>query len=83
MVGLGNAISDGYLVVYFPHLLVHPELHWQGIGRRIIQTLLEHYSEFHQKILVADQHATGFYHALGFSRAGKTEAMWIYQGTDY
>ena len=25
LVGLGNAISDGYLVVYYPHLLVHPE----------------------------------------------------------
>ena len=24
LVGLGNAISDGYLVVYYPHLLVLP-----------------------------------------------------------
>ncbi|MEJ5148862.1 hypothetical protein [Sphingobacterium sp. MYb388] len=23
LVDLGNAISDGYLVVYYPHLLVH------------------------------------------------------------
>ncbi|MFV5490869.1 MULTISPECIES: GNAT family N-acetyltransferase [Acinetobacter] len=83
LVGLGNAISDGYLVVYFPHLLVHPELQGQGIGRRIVQTLLERYAGFHQKILVADQHATGFYQALGFSPAGQTEAMWIYQGTDH
>ena len=27
LVGLGNAISDGYLVVYYPHLLVRPEYH--------------------------------------------------------
>ena len=26
LIGLGNAISDGHLVVYYPHLLVHPEL---------------------------------------------------------
>ena len=57
LVGLGNAISDGYLVAYFPHLLVHPELQGQGIGRRIMQTMLERYSGFHQKVLVADQHA--------------------------
>lgn len=28
LVGLGNAISDGHLVVYYPHLLVHPD--YQG-----------------------------------------------------
>ncbi|WP_180159220.1 GNAT family N-acetyltransferase [Acinetobacter sp. YH12047] len=83
LVGLGNAISDGYLVVYFPHLLVHPEVQRQGIGRLIIQEMLQRYSGFHQKILVADQHATEFYKALGFERAGHTEAMWIYQGTDH
>jgi hypothetical protein len=25
LIGLGNAISDGYLVVYYPHLIVLPE----------------------------------------------------------
>ena len=25
LIGLGNAISDGHLVVYYPHLLVDPE----------------------------------------------------------
>ena len=25
LIGLGNAISDGHLVAYFPHLLVHPD----------------------------------------------------------
>lgn len=82
LVGLGNAISDSYLVVYFPHLLVHPEVQRQGIGRLIMQEMLQRYSGFHQKILVADQHATEFYKALGFESAGHTQAMWIYQGTD-
>lgn len=83
LVGFGNAISDGYLVVYFPHLLVHPEVQRQGIGRLIMQEMLQRYSGFHQKILVADQHATEFYKALGFERAGHTQAMWIYLGTDH
>jgi len=34
LVGLGNAISDGYLVVYYPHLLVPPDYHGNGIGQR-------------------------------------------------
>jgi hypothetical protein len=25
LVGIGNAISDGFLVVYYPHLLVRPD----------------------------------------------------------
>ena len=32
LVGLGNAISDGHLVVYFPHLIVRPEYQGKGIG---------------------------------------------------
>ena len=31
LVGLGNALSDGFLVVYYPHLLVHPDHQGQGI----------------------------------------------------
>ena len=83
LVGLGNAISVGYLVGYFPHLLVHPEVQRPGIGRLIMQAMLQRYSGFHQKILVADQQTTSFYKTLGFERAGQTEAMWIDQGTDH
>jgi len=36
LVGLGNAISDGYLVVYYPHLLVLPDYQGKGIGRMIV-----------------------------------------------
>jgi GNAT superfamily N-acetyltransferase len=39
LVGLGNAISDGYLVVYYPHLLVLPAYHGRGIGREIMRRL--------------------------------------------
>ena len=36
LVGLGNAISDGCLVVYYPHLLVLPEYQGRGIGTRLM-----------------------------------------------
>ena len=83
LVGLGNAISDGYLVVYYPHLLVLPEFQGKGIGRRIMEILKSKYKEFHQQILVADGQATDFYKKCGFERAGKTESMWIYAGEDH
>jgi len=30
LVGIGNAISDGSLVAYYPHLLVHPNYQDRG-----------------------------------------------------
>lgn len=83
LVGLGNAISDGYLVVYYPHLLVLPDYQGRGIGTEIIRRLMGHYQGFHQHILVADGKALDFYRRCGFERAGKTESMWIYAGQDH
>jgi len=51
LVGLANAISDGYLVVYYPHMLVHPDKQGRGIGRRIMQAMFERYGSFHQQML--------------------------------
>ena len=83
IVGLGNAISDGYLVVYYPHLLVHPDYQGKGIGRKVMAALQKVYGEFHQQILVADGEAIEFYKAIGFQRAGETEPMWVYAGSEH
>ncbi|MDE1191858.1 MAG: GNAT family N-acetyltransferase [Arachidicoccus sp.] len=83
LVGLGNALSDGYLVVYYPHLIIHPNYQGKGIGSLIMQKFQEKYSNFHQQILVADGKAIDFYKKCGFKKAGETESMWIYQGNDH
>ena len=83
LVGIGNAISDGHLVVYFPHMLVHPEFQGRGIGRSMMTAILERYSGFHQKMLTADGGAIEFYRSLGFVRAGRTEPMWVYAGNEH
>ena len=83
LVGLGNAISDGHMVVYFPHLIVHPDCHRCGVGRALMKALLGRYSGFHQLMLTADGAAIEFYEALGFERAGRTVPMWIYAGADH
>ena len=83
LIGLGNALSDGYLVVYYPHLIIHPDYQGKGVGKLILNKLQEKYAGFHQQILVADGKAVDFYKKCGFEKAGTTESMWIYKGTDH
>jgi GNAT superfamily N-acetyltransferase len=83
LIGLGNAISDGHLVAYFPHMLVHPDFQGQGVGRQMVQALLQKYAGFHQIMLTADGRAVDFYRSMGFTRAGKTEPMWVYAGAEH
>jgi ribosomal protein S18 acetylase RimI-like enzyme len=83
LVGLANAISDGHLVAYFPHLLVDPSFQHRGIGASLIRMLLGRYAGFHQVVLLADAQSTDFYKRVGFEPGGSTVPMWIYQGHDH
>ena len=83
LVGLGNTLSDGHLVVYYPHLLVHPDFRRLGIGEEILRRLRGRYKSIHMHILVSDGRAVGFFEKCGFVRAGETQAMWIYGGGEH
>jgi GNAT superfamily N-acetyltransferase len=83
LVGIGNAISDGHLVVYYPHLLVLPEYQGHGIGKRIMEKMQEKYGQFHMQMLTADGRAVEFYEKIGFQKAGNTTPMWIYGGNEH
>lgn len=83
LVGIGNAISDGHLVVYYPHLLIHPDYQGKGIGQMIVEKMQEKYQHFHMQMLTADGKAIDFYKKVGFVRAGQTEPMWIYKGDEH
>ncbi|MEL7530358.1 MAG: GNAT family N-acetyltransferase [Bacteroidota bacterium] len=83
LVGLGNAISDGHLVVYYPHLLVHPDFQGRGIGKKLLAQMQAIYGDFHMQMLTADGKAIDFYARNGFEKAGETQAMWIYGGGEH
>ena len=83
LIGVGNAISDGYLVVYYPHLLVHPDYQRFGIGTEIAQRLLQEYAGFHQQVLMSDQHSVAFHQRMGFVRPKSAAPLWIYSGKDH
>ncbi|MBT5168484.1 MAG: GNAT family N-acetyltransferase [Opitutales bacterium] len=72
LVGLGNAISDSHLVVYYPHMLVRLAYGGRGIGRGMMKLMQAKYEGFHQRMITADRAAIGFYEKLGFERAVKT-----------
>jgi GNAT superfamily N-acetyltransferase len=83
LVGLGNALSDGSLVVYYPHMLVLPQFQGRGIGRELMKRLMRRYRGFHQHILIAEAKAVSFYRKCGFKRAGKTDSMWVFRGREH
>ena len=83
LVGLGNAISDGHLVVYYPHLAVHPEYQSKGIGTEIVKLMQKKYHDFHQQSIIADGKAVEFYKKCGFVETGSCQSLWIYKGNDH
>ena len=82
LVGLANSISDGHLVVYYPHAVVHPDYQRRGIGQELMSRLKRRYKGFHQHSVLADKDAVGFYERCGF-RLSPCPAMWIYDGDDH
>jgi GNAT superfamily N-acetyltransferase len=72
VVGFARAMSDGAFAVYVADILVLPDLHRQGIGRKLVEGLLDRYpmDRFHHQVLVAERGAEGFYRRLGLVPVG-------------
>jgi GNAT superfamily N-acetyltransferase len=72
LVGLARTISDGETVCYLQDLLVRPEVHRTGIGRRLVEELKQRYADCRFFVLSTDGAGTAdaqsshpFYRALG------------------
>ena len=77
LVGLVNALSDGILTVYFHYMLVHPDYQSQGIGRHMLDLMLNRYEGCKNKLLVSYESAVPFYKKAGFHPEEGTVAMFI------
>jgi hypothetical protein len=71
LVGLGNSLSDGFLVVYYRICLYFLRIRGVASVEKIMERMKSKYRGFHQHILVADGRAVNFYKKHGFERAGK------------
>lgn len=68
LVGIVRAVGDGASILYIQDLLVLPAYQRQGIGTRLLHTLLSAYPDVRQKVLLTDdtQETLRFYQAAGF-----------------
>ncbi|TCD46675.1 N-acetyltransferase [Streptococcus sp. X16XC17] len=69
LVGLLRAVGDGASILFIQDIIVLPDYQRQGIGRRLMQETLEHFSHVYQIHLLTDQtqKTPEFYTSVGFS----------------
>ena len=68
LVGIIRVVGDGYSVVFIQDLLIRPEFQRQGIGRALMQRIIDEYKGVYQMHLLTDntEKTIGFYKSMGF-----------------
>lgn len=77
LVGLMNCLSDGVMTAYFHYLLVMPDYHNMGIGRTLVNMMLEEYKDYARKVLIAYDNEINFYKHCGFEIGKEKTPMFI------
>ncbi|MBQ7873602.1 MAG: GNAT family N-acetyltransferase [Oscillospiraceae bacterium] len=69
LIGIVRAVGDGYSIVFIQDILVLPEYQRKGIGKKLINTMLECYPDVYQIELATDntEKTVSFYKACGFT----------------
>ena len=77
LIGVGRALADGFDCSYICDIALHPDYQGIGLGKRIVQNLIDQ-SQGHEKIILyANPGKEGFYSKLGFKKMNT--AMAIFQ----
>lgn len=72
VVGFITAVTDKTLAAYIPFLEVLPAYQKQGVGKELVQRMLETLQNYYMIDLVCDPHIQQFYESVGMKR---TSAM--------
>lgn len=67
LVGLVNVLDDGAMTAYIHYLLVDPAVQGEGIGRRLMQLVLEKYKGYYRVLLLAYADKRRFYESCGLT----------------
>jgi GNAT superfamily N-acetyltransferase len=76
LVGAGRALADGLDCAYIADVAVHPDHQRRGLGREIIERLVESAQGHKKIILYANPGAERFYTKLGFYPMNTAMAIW-------
>ena len=75
LVGVGRALADGLDCSYICDIAVHPYYQGTGLGKEIVQYLVQK-SQGHKKIILyANPGKEGFYAGLGFKKMNTSMAI--------
>ncbi|ASK65745.1 hypothetical protein CFK39_07735 [Brachybacterium avium] len=76
LLGLARVVGDGVTIAYLQDVLVAPEAHRTGLGRRLVEAAFAPFGEVRQQVLLTDAEPgqRAFYESLGFVEAHDHEA---------
>jgi|UPI00057F913C GNAT superfamily N-acetyltransferase len=77
LVGLINSLSDGVMTVYFHYLLVRPEYQGEGIGKKLVELMLEEYQDMARIAVMAYDREVDFYEKCGFKLGEGKSPMFV------
>ena len=75
LIGVGRALADGRDCSYICDIAIHPEYQGLGIGKKIVQYLIEKSNGHKKIILYANPGKEGFYSRLGFKMMNTAMAI--------
>ena len=68
LVGAGRIITDGFFNAYLPDIAVHPGCRGEGVGKKVVELLLEKSRAFYNITAVAeDRAAERFFRKCGLT----------------
>lgn len=73
LIGMIRVVGDGHSIIYIQDIIVMPNYQRQGIGRLLMNEVLEKYKNVYQKVLLTDNqpNTIRFYENMGFSTSDK------------
>lgn len=77
LIGLINVLDDGVMTAYVHYLLIMPEYHKAGIGKRLVEMVADKYRDYLRIVLIAYDKEIGFYENCGFTRGEDKTPMFI------
>ncbi|MBW7900758.1 MAG: GNAT family N-acetyltransferase [Rhodocyclaceae bacterium] len=77
LIGLVNALSDGVHIVYLHYVLIHGEYQGRGIGKTLMERIMENYRQCRHMILISNNDKADFFAKCGFEISQGASAMEI------